>query len=315
MAGGFRLRASLTLSQTKQVDCVRVVSMLDVQVGLLPHVNRFREFKEVVNGALQEVEDVLRREEIVTRVLSVPLGYGNSTGDFAGLLNHLGRVAGSLEGSLEGFTLLPRKLRQYTGAPSEVDTEQPLVVVIETPTSLRLTKAVLFHELGHARRDYPTIWELLETTSDRRFITQVDAEQIFVGWNPFSNASNADPFREDVAQQFARRCLPQDAEELDVLQLASLRNRAEEGAHRNNFFLRLFLRIRGELSGTTFPGIEGDSVSAAIAGSIRSNDFHEYVKKTISEFLRNTASPLAPLGDRAEQILDEIDKALSAYDL
>lgn len=215
---------------------------------------------------------------------------------------------------MEGFTIFPRKLRQYTGAPSEVNIEQPLVVVIETPTSLQFTKAVLLHEFGHTKREYPTIWELLETTSSSHVVRQVDLEQILVASNPFSNNSNADPFREYVAQQFARRFLPRDAKAVEALQLANLRSKVEEGLP-NSFFLRLFLQITGELSNTTFPGIESDSMSTAIADSIRNNDFREYVRQTISEFLRNPTSPLSRIGDRTEQVLGEVDRALSAYGL
>jgi hypothetical protein len=140
-----------------------------IQIGLLPRQSRFFEFKAVIDGALKELEDVLHREDIVARSLSVPLGFGNSTGDFATLLGQLSRS----DGSLEAFTLMPRKLRQYAGAPAEVDRKQPLVGVIETDTSLRLTKALLLHEFGHARKDYPRVWELLESTSDKRFISQI----------------------------------------------------------------------------------------------------------------------------------------------
>jgi len=202
-----------------------MILVLHVQIGLLPHANRFGILKEAVDEALGELRDILRGEEIAARVLSIPLGFGNSTGDFATLLSHLGRVGGSLEGSLEGFTLVPRKLKSYRGAPRKAVVEQPLVVVMDTPISLQYTKALLLHEVGHSRKDYPTIWELLEVTSNRRLITQVDSEQIFVGRNAFSNASNADPFREDVAQQFARRLLPQGAATFDALQLANLREK------------------------------------------------------------------------------------------
>jgi hypothetical protein len=285
--------------------------MLYVQVGLLPHVNHFFEFKEVIDGALEKLGGILRREEIETMVLSVPLDSGNSTRDFATLLNHLN----SGESSLEAFTLVPRKLRQYTGTPTGVNVERPLVVVIETDTSLRLTKALLLHEFGHARKDYPTLWELLETTTYRQFIIQVDVEQSLRGWNPFSNFNNEDPFREFVAQEFARRYLAQDAAEFEMSQLASLRSKAEEGQHHDNYFLRLYLQIRAELSGNTFPEVDLDSVSSAIADSIRMINFREYVRLTISEMLSNASSPLEPLRDRTEQVLEEIDKALSGYGL
>jgi hypothetical protein len=117
-----------------------------------------------------------------------------------------------------------------------------------------------------------------------------------------------------VAQQFARRYLPQDADAFEAPQLASLRAQVNEGLHQNNFFLRLYLGIRSELSGTTFPGIQGNALSIAIADSIRRNDFREYARQTIGEMLTNASSPLALLGDHAEQILQEVDKTIEDFE-
>jgi hypothetical protein len=284
---------------------------LYVQVGLLSLPNHYYEFKEVVVRALEELGGILREEAIVTRVLTIPLGVGNSTGDFAALLTSINRG----DGSTEAFTITPRKPRQYAGAPSEVDYEQPLVVVIETPTSMQFTKAFLLHEFGHAKEDYPTIWELLETTSIYPVVRQIEAEQLlWIGWNPFCNTHNADPFREYVAQTLAIRYVPEDAKAIEARQLADLRGKADEGLHKNNFFLHLFLRIVGELSGTTFPGVEGDSASSAIVQSICRNDFQGYARQTITEILGNRASPLASLRVHLEQVLKEVNRTLRDFE-
>jgi len=278
----------------------------------MPIQNHFLEFRKAVNGALDELRDILSKETIVTRVLTIPLGFGNSTGDFAVLLDSVNRT----EGSTEAITVPPRKLKQCRGAPNEVNEQYPLVVVFETPTSLRFPKAVLLHEFGHARKDYPTIWELLEATSYHCEIRRAENENLLqTGWNPFGNNTNADPFREHVAQQLAARYLPQDAQAIEEQQLESLRRQAEEGLSQTNFFLNLFLRIVGELTGTTFPNVQADSSSSSIVRCIRQNDFQGYVTETITELLNNKASPLAILRKKTEQIIEDVNKALRDYDL
>jgi hypothetical protein len=273
----------------------------------MPILNHFLEFRKVVNGALDELRDILSKETIVTRVLTIPLGFGNSTGDFAVLLDSVNRS----EGSTEAITVPPRKLKQYRGAPNEVNEQYPLVVVFETPTSLRFQKAVLLHEFGHARKDYPTIWELLEATSYHDEIWRAENENLLqTGWNPFGNNTNADPFREYVADQLAARYLPQDVKAIEELQLASLRKKAEEGIPQRNFFLQLFLRIVGELSGATFPDVHADSASISIVRCIRRNDFQGYVIQIVSELLHNGSSPLSILGEKAGQVTEEITRAL-----
>jgi len=273
----------------------------------MPLQNRFLEFRKVVNGALDELRDVLSKETIVTRVLTIPLGFGNSTGDFAVLLDSVNRS----EGSTEAVTVPPRKLKQYRGAPNEVNEQYPLVVVFETPTSLRLPKAVLLHEFGHARKDYPTIWELLVATSYYAEIQRTENERLLqISWNPFGNSANADPFREYVANQFAAKYFPRHVRAIEELQLASLRKQAEEQLPERNFFLQLFLRIVGELSGVTFPNVHADYASSSIVSCIRRKDFQGYVIQTVTELLHDGSSPLSILGEKAGQITEEVAGAL-----
>jgi hypothetical protein len=82
----------------------RAMPGLHVQIGLMSLPNRYYEFKEVVDRALDELGGILREEAIVTRVLTIPLGVGNSTGDFAALLNSLNRGDGS---RIDGWTRFP----------------------------------------------------------------------------------------------------------------------------------------------------------------------------------------------------------------
>ena len=123
--------------------------------------------------------------------------------------------------------------------------------------------------------------------------------------NPFSSTlENCDPFREYVADTFARKYVPHEVEELEALRMASLRD-ALKNSRSRSFFFELYAEILSSLNHEPLPGIESGSRSASIANCIERKDFPEYVKEVVTEMISCGSSPLNPLRDRLDDILSQ----------
>jgi len=209
-------------------------------------------------------------------------------------------------------------LLQWEGAPESVDVRYPLVLVLDTDISNRMPRSVLLHEFGHAKYDYPTIWEILEKNDYIDAIKALEIQHILDSGGPpnlfCSTFDNRDPFREYVADAFARKYVPNEVEELEALQMASLRTVLKNAGSRSFFFV-LYAKILSSLNHEPLPGIEPDSNSASIANCIQRKDFPEYVKKVVIEMISCGFSPLNPLRDKLNDILFQSTKALQQFSL
>jgi hypothetical protein len=146
---------------------------------------------------LSELADPLNKELINPRLLDHPFSLDNFGGELGDLIGY----------GVIGITLYPRHLCRWPLITKQAVPKYPLVVVIDTEDSANYLKAVLLHELGHAKRDYPAIWDLLKETQQYAIIEKADDPS---SRNPFSTSldpDNDDPFIEYVADEFARKCL------------------------------------------------------------------------------------------------------------
>jgi hypothetical protein len=269
--------------------------------------NHFFEFMDVIRRATQQLSEPLKLASVDARLLDDPVGSQNSRGQFAQVIEEVSKSRS------HAVTLSTRHLLQCKGAPESVDVKYPLVLVLDTGICNRMPRSVLLHEFGHARHDYPTVWEILEKTNSFSMIQGLEIQHMLDSGgqpNPFSSTlDNRDPFREYVADTFASKYVPNEVEELEAIQMASLRD-ALKNTRSRNFFLELYAKILSSLNHEPMPCIESDSSSASIANCIERKDFPEYVKEVVTEMISCGSSPLNPLRDRLDDIVSQSRRAV-----
>jgi hypothetical protein len=264
--------------------------------------DHFFEFMDVIRRATQQLSEPLKLESIDVRLLHDPVGSQNSRGQFAQAIEEISKSRSY------AVTLSTRLLFQCEGAPEGVAPGYPLVLVLDTDISNRMPRSVLLHEFGHVKRDYPTIWQILEKTNSFRIIQELEIQHTLdSGGQPnffTSTLGNRDPFREYVADELARKYVPQEVEEIAALRMVSLRDGLKSERARS-FFLELYAKIISSLNNAPLPGIEPDSVSASIADCIKREDFPDYVRRVVTEMISCGSSPLNPLRDRLDDIVSQ----------
>ena len=276
-----------------------------LQIGLISAREKFTAFHKTLRGVIDELRDILAKESITPILLDIEFGFWNSRGLFMALTDGFSKDSNTI-----AVALSPRKLKQFEGAPSEVNYELPLILMKDTQTTDSVLKATFLHECGHAKRDYPTISEILAETDYGNQITGLEIEYCLrYDWNPFSNQNSWDPFREYVARETARKYFPIEVDERESKLSISLRDRLSQ-LSSVGFFLGLYAKVICDLDGLSLPKIRPDSTSASIADAIRRGDYYRYVMQVIGAMFTDDLSPFRELRAKRQQILEQAQQAL-----
>jgi len=271
-----------------------------IQIGLVPRETPQSDFIEIIKTSVDEIREALDLNSMQPRLLPPPFPIE----DLQLSLNELAGVS--------AMTVFPRNLPEAIA--HSIGSKYPLIVVIDTSNTNAYTKAVLLHEFGHAKRDYPTIWDLLQKTEYAREINSIEMQGILndeSNWNPFGNTKSEDPFMEFVAEEFSMRYVPLEAKAMQSLRIASHITELAMNPSPRIFCLELYLKIRSQLMGVKFPTVTQDKVSRSIAEKILNNDFPSYSREVITALFTDRSSRFCKLNVKC--IIEQTNVALHDF--